>query len=329
MSIFKRLILSCIFLVPSISLAQVLDTDYQNADNSTYTIIENGTVTDSTVNSTNTNNNNNVNTSTSTSTNVNTNTNNNNNVNTNNNTNINTSTSTNTNNNTNVNTSTSTSNNTNTNTNVNTNTSNSTLNSTSNSTVNSNSTSEATNTNNNTNVNTSTSNSTSNSTSDSNVTTDNTNRNENINKSETTVKSPPPSAIAPSIGSSYSQDLCTTGVSGAIQTQILGLSGGKSVRDMNCERIKLSKTLYDMGMKVAAVSTMCQDERVFKAMLMAGTPCPFEGKIGKEALELWQQYPQLIPDNALDEVKIKQEQEDDSTSKFFIGGSALLLLLLL
>jgi hypothetical protein len=113
-------------------------------------------------------------------------------------------------------------------------------------------------------------------------------------KTETTVKSPPSSAISPSINSSNS-DLCTVGVSGAVQTQILGISGGNTVRDMNCERLKLSKTLYDMGMKVAAVSVMCGDPRVFQAMEMAGTPCPYEGKIGQEAKELWDQNPELKP----------------------------------
>jgi len=105
-------------------------------------------------------------------------------------------------------------------------------------------------------------------------------------KSETTVKSPPPSAISPSINSSNS-DLCTVGVSGAVQTQILGLSTGATVRDLNCERLKNAKVLYDMGMKVAAVSVMCQDPRVFNAMMYAGTPCPYDGKIGAEAAELW------------------------------------------
>jgi hypothetical protein len=113
-------------------------------------------------------------------------------------------------------------------------------------------------------------------------------------KTETTVKSPPSSAISPSINSSNS-DLCTVGVSGAVQTQILGISGGNTVRDMNCERLKLSKTLYDMGMKVAAVSVMCGDPRVFQAMEMAGTPCPYEGKIGQEAKELWDANPELKP----------------------------------
>ena len=109
------------------------------------------------------------------------------------------------------------------------------------------------------------------------------------------INSPPPSAIAPSIGSSYSQDLCTTGVSGAVQTQIFGLSAGKSVTDTNCERIKLSKTLYDMGMRVAAVSLMCQDERVWTAMKMAGTPCPYEGMIGEEAGLAWEENLTDVP----------------------------------
>ena len=75
-------------------------------------------------------------------------------------------------------------------------------------------------------------------------------------------------------------DLCTVGVSGAAQTQILGIAIGSTFRDENCERLKLSKNLYDMGMKVAAVASLCQDERVFVAMMNAGTPCPINGKIG-------------------------------------------------
>jgi hypothetical protein len=89
--------------------------------------------------------------------------------------------------------------------------------------------------------------------------------------------------------------LCTTGISGAVQTQIFGFSGGKAIRDENCERIKLSKTLYDMGMKVAAVSLMCQDQRVWNAMRMAGTPCPFEGTIGDDAKDKWKLNPEELP----------------------------------
>ena len=142
-------------------------------------------------------------------------------------------------------------------------------------------------------------------------------------RSETTVKSPPPSAISPSINTSNS-DLCTVGVSGAVQTQILGISGGATVRDMNCERLKLSKTLYDMGMKVAAISTLCQDERIFDAMMQAGTPCPYDGKIGAEAKAAWKA-------NA-EERKLKQEEGMSNEEKKWLGGAgvgSLLLLLLL
>lgn len=106
-------------------------------------------------------------------------------------------------------------------------------------------------------------------------------------KSETTVKSPPPSAIAPAINS-MNNDICSIGVSGAAQTQILGIAIGSTFRDENCERLKLAKNLYDMGMKVAAVATLCQDERVFVAMKNAGTPCPIDGKIGNEAKAEWE-----------------------------------------
>ena len=140
---------------------------------------------------------------------------------------------------------------------------------------------------------------------------------------ETTVKSPPPSAISPSINSSNS-DLCTVGVSGAVQTQILGISSGNTVRDMNCERLKNAKVLYDMGMKVAAVSVMCQDERVFNAMSMAGTPCPFEGKIGEEAKKLWEQNPELNPNNV-----VKEERRNDKLEGALWGAGGLGLLLLL
>jgi len=103
------------------------------------------------------------------------------------------------------------------------------------------------------------------------------------------------SANAPSF-SSMSQDVCSMGVSGSISTLGVGASMGKHVRDLNCERIKLSKVLYDYGMKVAAVSILCQDPRVHAAMQSAGSPCPWDGKIGKNAQEMWDKYPELRPD---------------------------------
>jgi hypothetical protein len=95
---------------------------------------------------------------------------------------------------------------------------------------------------------------------------------------------------------SYSQDLCTTGASAAVQTQIFGISAGKSIRDENCERLKNSKALFDLGMKVAAVALLCQDEKVFRAMEQSGSPCPYKGKIGAEAQKAWDQNPEGRPD---------------------------------
>ena len=143
---------------------------------------------------------------------------------------------------------------------------------------------------------------------------------------KTIVISPPPSAISPSVGSS-SSDLCTTGVSGAVQTQILGASTGEMVRDENCERLKISKTLYDMGMKVAAVSVLCQDRRVYDAMEMAGTPCPFLGKIGEQAADEWKVNPDKIPEPVVLETKT-DVQKRNATIGATVGGLALLLLLL-
>ena len=104
-----------------------------------------------------------------------------------------------------------------------------------------------------------------------------------------------PSASAPGI-SAMSQDLCTVGVSAGIQKPLLGMSVGITKRDMNCERMKLAKLLFDFNMKVSAVAILCQDHRVFQSMIMAGTPCPFYGKIGSEAEDEWNKYEQQRPD---------------------------------
>ena len=106
---------------------------------------------------------------------------------------------------------------------------------------------------------------------------------------------PPPSANSPSY-SSMSQDVCSMGVSGSVSTGVFGISGGKHVVDLNCERIKLAKVLQDFGMKVASVAVLCQDPRVFSAMEAAGTPCPYSGLIGPQAAEMWEKYPELRPD---------------------------------
>ena len=147
----------------------------------------------------------------------------------------------------------------------------------------------------------------------------------------TTVDRTVGTANAPSFGNN-NQDVCSYAASAAIQTQILGVAGGTSVRDMNCERLKLSRALYRMGMKVGAVALLCQDARVFNAMEMAGTPRPFKGKIGIEAAKAWAENPEMKPDydkwvkeNVTDMDWLPTEEE---TTGLSIGVSLLLLLLL-
>jgi hypothetical protein len=113
--------------------------------------------------------------------------------------------------------------------------------------------------------------------------------------STSNVKSAPPTASAPSYNS-MTQDVCSTGASLGVQTFGLGITGGKHFIDKNCERLKLSRILNDFGMRVAAVAILCQDERVFEAMIQAGTVCPIDGKIGAEAMKLWSKYDHERPD---------------------------------
>ena len=145
----------------------------------------------------------------------------------------------------------------------------------------------------------------------------------------TTVDTTPPTAAAPNVMIN-NQDVCSTGTSAAVQTQIFGIAGGTTIRDLNCERLKLSRSLYGMGMKVAAVSLLCQDARVFEAMEMAGTPCPYKGKIGIEAAKAWAENPEKRPDYVqwLKDNELKEEGFNNDEAAFGIFSVLLLLLFL-
>jgi hypothetical protein len=126
--------------------------------------------------------------------------------------------------------------------------------------------------------------------------------------SSTVVDKSVPTASAPSVMINNS-DVCKSAASAAIQTQILGFASGITVTDKNCERLKLSRALYAMGMKVAAIASLCQDVRVFDAMMMAGTPCPFRGQIGDEAKSGWEENPDMAPsDSQMFKKKVTEEE---------------------
>ena len=130
------------------------------------------------------------------------------------------------------------------------------------------------------------------------------------NTTNSDIRSSPPSASAPSYNS-MTQDVCAVGVSAGVQTFGFGVSGCKHVIDKNCERLKLARILNDFGMKVAAVAILCQDERVFESMIQAGTPCPIDGKIGKEAEALWSKYDNERPDYDIYVKRMKQREKKE------------------
>ena len=141
----------------------------------------------------------------------------------------------------------------------------------------------------------------------------------------------PPTANSPSVVINNS-DVCKTAVAGAVQTQILGISSGITVVDENCERLKLSRSLYSMGMQVAAVSTLCAAPRVWDAMYMAGTVCPYMGSIGDEARQKWEENPDMIPDGSEVFKKVEMVKQENKTTgltdgqkfaKFFLFGMAM------
>jgi len=134
------------------------------------------------------------------------------------------------------------------------------------------------------------------------------------NSSSSNIKSAPPTSSAPSY-TSMTQDVCAVGGSLGVQTFGLGISGGKHFIDKNCERLKLARILNDFGMRVAAVAILCQDERVFESMISAGTVCPIDGKIGKEAMALWSRYGHERPDYKTYVKRIKDREKADKKAE--------------
>jgi len=144
----------------------------------------------------------------------------------------------------------------------------------------------------------------------------------NTVSSTVVTNSTPPTASAPSVVVNNS-DICKVATSGAIQTNILGLATGVVVDDELCQLLKLSRQMYAAGLKVAAVSILAQDSRVFDSLVMAGTPPPYMGSIGSEALEKWKSNPHMIPEGSMvfkdDVLKINiNEDVDDGEFKKFL-----------
>jgi hypothetical protein len=138
-----------------------------------------------------------------------------------------------------------------------------------------------------------------------------------------------PTASAPSVVVNNS-DVCKVATSGAIQTNILGLATGIVVDDELCQLLKLSRQLYASGLKVAAISLLAQDSRVFDSLVMAGTPPPYMGSIGSEALEKWKSNPDMIPEGSVVfnkedvlKINVNEDVSDDEFKKFLFLAMAM------
>jgi|TARA_R110002110_G_scaffold13285_1_gene63698 hypothetical protein len=116
--------------------------------------------------------------------------------------------------------------------------------------------------------------------------------------SSTVIDKAPPTASSPSIVVNNS-DICQVGSSAALQTGLFGVSGGTTTRDFVCERVLLARSVFGMGLKVAGISLLCQDKRVWDALWMAGTPCPFQGAIGEAAKAQWLADPERAPKGSM------------------------------
>ena len=150
----------------------------------------------------------------------------------------------------------------------------------------------------------------------------------NTVSSTVVTNSTPPTASAPSVVVNNS-DVCKVATSGAVQTQILGLATGVVVDDTLCQLLKLSRQMYAAGLKVAAVSILAQDPRVFDSLVMAGTPPPYMGSIGTEALEKWKSNPHMIPEgskvfeDSVLEINVKEDVDDGEFQKFLLLAMAM------
>jgi len=137
-----------------------------------------------------------------------------------------------------------------------------------------------------------------------------------------------PTANAPSVVVNNS-DICKVATSGAIQTNILGIATGVVVDDELCQLLKLSRQLYASGLKVASVSLLATDPRVFDSLVMAGTPPPYMGAIGSEALEKWKSNPDMIPEGStvfkddVLKINVNEDVSDGEFKKFLFLAMAM------
>lgn len=127
----------------------------------------------------------------------------------------------------------------------------------------------------------------------------------NYNAAGASSAAPVMSAIAPTVMGGGGSDSCLMPSSTGIQLSIIGLTRGDMEQDPNCNLRKNARLLGTpqpiggLGLQVSAISLLCADPQVFRAMMLANTPCPINevttGKLlmGTAALKKYRENPEL------------------------------------
>lgn len=128
----------------------------------------------------------------------------------------------------------------------------------------------------------------------------------NYNGAGSGQASPVMSAVSPTVMGGGGNDSCLIPTTQGIQLSMFGVSQGGMTQDPNCNRRKDSRLIGapqqvgGLGLQVSGISIMCGDPNVFKAMLLANTPCPVfdvdKGRLamGQDAVDLYRRQPEIF-----------------------------------
>jgi len=128
----------------------------------------------------------------------------------------------------------------------------------------------------------------------------------NYNATGAGEAAPVMSSIAPTVMGGGGNDSCLLPTTSGIQLSLFGYSQGTMKQDEYCNRRKNSRLLGTpqqyggLGLQISGISIICDDPNVFKAMILASTPCPImdvvTGKLlmGKKAVDKYRENPDVF-----------------------------------
>lgn len=101
-----------------------------------------------------------------------------------------------------------------------------------------------------------------------------------------------PSIAAPPLASS--NDTCMGSASGGLAVAGFGITGAGTYVDEHCKRIKMSRELWNKGMKAASLAMDCMDRDAREALELTGFVCPQTARAQKQAEEAGLKQAQAI-----------------------------------